>query len=60
MVRSPYTIVVASNVAILALVVLSTTTLGVFPLILKIKLVAVAAVPTFKVPPDIFGTEDTW
>ena len=52
--------VVAVSVAVLAFVVLSTTTFGVAPCILKLKLVTVAAVPTFKVPPVIFGTEDTW
>ena len=52
--------VVADSVAVLALAVLSTTTLGVLPWILKLKLVAVAAVPTFSVPPDMLGIEDTW
>ena len=51
---------VLDKVAVLAFVVLSTTIVGVAPCILKIKLVAVAAVPMFKVPPDIFGIEDTW
>ena len=45
----------AVKVADLLLVVLSITRFGVAPCKIKLKLVAVAAVPTFNVPPVIVG-----
>ena len=57
-VTSPNAETAAKQVAVLLFVVLLMTIAGVAPEILKLKLVAVAAVPTFKVPPVIFTVDD--
>ena len=54
----PYAETAPNKVAVLLFVLLSTTIAGAAPERRKLKFVAVAAVPTFNVPPVIFMVAD--